>query len=65
MNIWLKVTNDKYELPVAVADSAEELAKLCGVKVNNIHSSRSHAKARGGQTWYRLVKVDDKEVEDD
>ena len=65
MNIWLKVTNDKYELPVAVADSAEELAKLCGVKVNNIHSSRSHAKARGQQTWYRLVKVDDKEREED
>lgn len=65
MNIWIKVTNDKYELPVAVADSAEELAQLCGVKTNNIHSSRSHAKAQGQKTQYRLVKVNDKEIEDD
>lgn len=62
MNIWLKVTNDKYELPVAVADSAEELAKLCGVKVNNIHSSRSHAKARGHKTRYLKVQINEKEL---
>ena len=62
MNIWIKVTNDKYELPVAVADSAEELAKLCGVKVNNIHSSRSHAKARGQKTRYLKVQINEKEL---
>ena len=62
MNIWLKVTNDKYELPVAVADSAEELAKMCGVKVNNIHSSRSHAQARGNKTRYLKVEINEKEL---
>lgn len=34
--IWMEVTSDKYELPVAVADSAEELAKMSGVKRTSI-----------------------------
>ena len=36
--IWMKVSNDKYELPVAVADTAEELALACGVSANSIYA---------------------------
>lgn len=64
MNIWLKVTLDKYELPVAVADSAEEMAKLCGVSVNNIYSVRSHARARGHRCRYIVVSVDEEDKKD-
>lgn len=30
--LYLAVTNDKYELPIAVADSASELAKILGIE---------------------------------
>lgn len=45
MKIWMKVSHDKYELPIAVADSASELAKLCGTTPNVIYSQRSHFRA--------------------
>lgn len=54
--VWMKVTHDKYELPVAVADTAEELAKICGTTKNCICSSMSHAK-NGRKKWTPYVKV--------
>lgn len=41
MFVWMKVTKDKYELPVAVADSANELARILNTTANNISSSLS------------------------
>lgn len=29
--LWMKVTKDKYQLPLAVADTSNQLAELCGV----------------------------------
>ena len=29
--LWMKVTNDKYQLPLVVADTSSQLAELCGV----------------------------------
>lgn len=37
MTLWLKVTDDEYELPLIVADTCEELAQKCGLKVNSIY----------------------------
>lgn len=54
----MKVTMDKYELPVLVADSAVELAEKLGCTPNNIYSSISHAKHRGQNTPYRRVIID-------
>lgn len=46
--LWMEVSNDEYELPLAVADSALELAKVLGLKdENSVISSVSRAK-RGG-----------------
>lgn len=36
MHVWMEVTQDKYELPVAVADTAAELARLRGVSTRAI-----------------------------
>jgi hypothetical protein len=36
MKLYMKVTSDKYELPLAVAKSVTELAKACGVTRNTI-----------------------------
>ncbi len=43
--LWLKVSSDQYELPLAVADSAVELATLCGVTVNTIYAQMSRVRA--------------------
>lgn len=47
--LWIRTSNDKYELPLAVADSAEELARMCnsmGVSkratANSIRSAVAH-----------------------
>ena len=36
--LWLAVEADEYELPLAVADSARELAEKCGTTKHNIES---------------------------
>ena len=33
--LWMEVSNDEYELPLAVADSALELSKVLGLKDEN------------------------------
>ena len=33
--LWMEVSKDEYELPLAVADSALELAKVLGLKDEN------------------------------
>jgi len=41
MTLWLKVTNDKYELPLAVADTKRELAEMLGLKKISIRKGKS------------------------
>lgn len=53
--IYMLITTDRYELPVAVADTVKELAFLIGVTENNIRSAMSKAKKR--ETRCRYVKV--------
>lgn len=60
MTIWMKVTKDKYELPVAVADSPMELARILGISSNTINSSISHVKTGKIKTSvFKKVEVDD------
>ena len=60
MKLYLRVTKDKYELPVAVADSPRELAKMCGVAKSGILSAISHEKSgRTHSSIYKLVEVED------
>lgn len=59
MKVWMKVTNDELELPVAMADSAEQLAEKLGVKKNTIYQLMYRAKKKGKQTCYRVVDIED------
>ena len=59
MDVWMKVSKDKYELPLCIADSAKELAKLCGTTENTIKSCVSHAKRKDFKSHYVRVKVTD------
>lgn len=63
MTLYVKVTDDKYELPIAVADSAGELAKMLGVKKNTVLTKISHGR-QGIRTTYHRVEIDDTEVEE-
>ena len=42
MTLYMKTTRDKYEFPIAVADTARELAEMVGTSQSVIYSSISH-----------------------
>lgn len=63
MTIWLQVTLDKYEFPVAVADTAEQLANLVGCSQNNIYSCVSHAKRYGYRSRFVKVEIEEDDTE--
>lgn len=56
--VYMAVTKDKYELPIAVADTTAELAKLVGVSRNAINSAISHAKKKGFNSCYVKVVIE-------
>ena len=37
MKIYMAVTADKYELPLAVSEDAGELARFCGITRGNVY----------------------------
>ena len=53
--VYMRTTTDEFELPVAVADTAKELAENIGTSVNVVYSSLSH----NHKGW---AKVDIEEV---
>lgn len=60
MTLYMKVTSDKYELPIAVADSPAELALMLGLQKRSLWSI--FAKLRKGIKGYKtylIVEVDD------
>lgn len=59
MVVYMKVTNDKYEFPIAVADSLAELARILDIPKNNISSAMSHAKRKKQRCQYIKVLCED------
>ena len=57
--VYMLVTNDIYELPLAVADSVPELAEILHIPQNRIYSAMSKAKAKKQKSMY--IKVEFKE----
>ena len=56
MKLYMLVTKDKYELPLCVADSLDELAEMVHSTKNSIASAISHAKQK--DKWCKYVKVE-------
>ena len=69
MRVYLAVTADKYELPLAIADSADELGQILGRSRNDIWVTISRKNVSVGKInghHYRIIRVDiDEEDEDD
>lgn len=65
MWIYIKVTRDRFEHIIGIADTLKELAEICETTPNSISSSMSHA--RSGREWtpYRRVWIDEADEEVD
>ena len=62
--VYMEVTKDKFELPIVVADSAYELARLCGVTPSAvIHSVSTNSKRQIKNSKYKRVWVRDSDDE--
>ena len=62
MTLYLAVSADKYELPIAVADSARELERILGLGKGTVTSHIS--KVRHGtlrKQKYFKIEIDDEE----
>ena len=60
--VYMVVTQDKYELPIAWAESARELARMLGVDVTSIlHAVGRHEKSPRKESKYKLVWVSDQD----
>jgi len=58
MTLYMKVTRDEYELPVAVAETKAELARMLGRTRESVQSAFNHAK-KYKHPIYVVVEVDD------
>lgn len=60
MKLYLKVTNDKYELPIAVAESQTELARLLGVSRTAVNKAYKYQeRCIHATSSYKEVEVED------
>ena len=55
--IWMKISHDKYEFPLIMADTAKELGELCGVSEKTVISSSSKLNT-GARKWSPYVRVE-------
>lgn len=64
MKLYLLITLDEYELPLAVADTPTELAEMTGYKRSSIKSSISkYEKGLRPNCPFRRIVVEDEEKE--
>lgn len=62
-SVYMMITKDEFELPLAIAESAEELARIVGVTKNAVCSGASRNAHRGVWSRFRRVTIpnDDEE----
>lgn len=54
--LWLCVTADEYELPIAISDTATELARMTNTTANNIREA-ARIQSSGKTSGRKFVKV--------
>lgn len=62
--LWILVSSDEYELPLAVADSAGQLARLLKVEPQTIRKQVCNARRRGINSHYKVIEIDERENEE-
>ena len=61
MILYMKVTKDKYELPIAVPGTIRELAMMLGIRENSVHHQFYRQKRYGTKCGYVKVEVEEDE----
>lgn len=58
--MWIATTPDEYELPIAVADTAEELARMLNVSVMAVYKSKERQEKNifKSNRTYKVFKID-------
>lgn len=65
MHVFMAVTRDKYELPIAVADTSIELAKIMNTTDTAIRSCIYREKTgKNKSCMYKKVHIEDEEMEE-
>lgn len=60
--LYLKVTQDKYELPLCVCGSSRELAEKCGITQNAVRAYLRRARLYGFKyPRYIVIEVEEDE----
>lgn len=57
--LYYKVTNDEYELILAIADTARELADLCGVDHKTVFKGIERYEKGIYNSQYRRIEIDE------
>ena len=57
----MQISQDEFELPIAVADNAEELARMVGKSGNTVRSAIVNAKKNGYKSQYVKVSISEEE----
>lgn len=55
------VSADKYEFPLAIAMSSNELGEMIGISGETIRTAVHHAKARGQKSRYKKIEISEEE----
>ena len=61
--LWMKVTLDEYELPLAVADTSRELERMLGLRKNAVLHQMYKAEKRKGKCSYITVRSEGMKTE--
>lgn len=64
MKVYMQVSPDKYELPIVVAGSASELARIAGVAETTVLSAIAHYNKGERKAKYIRVEIEDDEQEE-
>lgn len=61
--IYMAVTKDKYELPITIADTAEELGRMFGLTRSGISRAVNRYEKEKMKTRFRRVAIEPEEEE--
>lgn len=61
MTVYMAVSKDRFELPIAIADSAVELARMLGVNEHTVYKSVWLAETKGKYSKYLRLELNEEE----
>lgn len=62
MTLYMAVENDKYELPVAIAEKQIDLAKMLGISCAHLNRMINGKRSNGNNSKYKIYKIEIEEM---